>query len=72
MKAYKIELLVIDFDELGEELIRQEIENVRYPNDCLTPQVKKISCRDIGEWDDNHPLNKRTTADQTYKNIFDN
>jgi hypothetical protein len=41
MKAYKIELLIIDFDELGKDSIIQEIENANYPNDCLSPRVKK-------------------------------
>lgn len=71
MKAYKIELLVIDFDELGKDLLIQEIENARYPNDCVTPQVKSVVERDIGEWTDDHPLNKRSTSDSAYKELFD-
>lgn len=27
MKAYKLEILIIDFDELGEDSIIQELEN---------------------------------------------
>ena len=50
MKAYKIEILVIDFDELGPQSIVSEIENVNYPNDCLSPQVKSIIEKDNGEW----------------------
>lgn len=71
MKAYKIELLVIDFDNLGKDLLIQLIENASYPNDCVTPQVKSVVERDIGEWHDDHPLNKRITANAAYKELFD-
>ena len=71
MKAYKIEILVIDFDELGSESIVSEIENANYPNDCLSPKVKSIVEKDIGEWSDDHPLNKLTTCDSEYRNVFD-
>lgn len=70
MKAYKIELLVIDFDELGEELLRDEILNARYPNDCVSPTIKSVTGRDIGEWTDGHPLNQRSTCDEEYKRLF--
>lgn len=70
MKAYKIELLVIDFDELGKDSIIQEIENANYPNDCLSPMVKSVVEKDIGEWHDDHPLNKLSTVDVTYKELF--
>lgn len=70
MKAYKIEMLVIDFDNLGENGIREELENARYANDCVTPQVKSIICRDIGEWTDDHPLNRGATSASEYQRIF--
>lgn len=70
MKAYKIELLVIDFDELGKDGIIREIENANYPNDCLSPRVKSVIEKDIGEWHDDHPFNKRNTADAAYKELF--
>ncbi len=57
MKAYKIELLVIDHDECGGDEIAGHIENVNYPNDCISPNVLSIKEADIGEWHDNHPLN---------------
>jgi hypothetical protein len=69
MKVFKIELLVIDFDGLGEDGVRQELMNVRYANDCIAPDVKAIEARDI-EWSDDHPLNKHTTADAEYKRLF--
>lgn len=70
MKVYKVELLIIDHDGLGEEQIREVLENERYSNDCISPNVKSIEVRDIGEWTDEHPLNKRSTADAVYKELF--
>lgn len=69
MKVFKIELLVIDFDGLGEEGVRHELTNVRYANDCISPNVKSIEARDI-EWSDDHPLNMRTTADAEFRRLF--
>ena len=48
MKAYKVELLVLDFDGIGKDEIRVEIENVNYPNDCLSPDVMSIKGNDKG------------------------
>lgn len=59
MKVYKVTLSIIDFDNLGEDEIKNEIENVNYANDCISPSVIDIQSVDIGEWDDSHPLNKK-------------
>lgn len=65
MKAYKVELLVIDFENIGEEEIVTLLENGKY----IYPQVKDIKGVDI-EWSDDHPLNKRETCDSEYKRLF--
>lgn len=70
MKAYKIELLVIDLDTIGSVLIRDVIENLRFANRSVVPLVKNIQERDIGEWGDDHPLNQRATADAEYRRLF--
>ena len=70
MKAYKIELLIIDHDELGADNIKYTIENTRYPNRCIYPSVMSSIERDIGEWDDNHPLNFTATFDAEFKRLF--
>lgn len=70
MKAYKVELLIIDHDGLGEDEIKEVIENTKYPNYCINPEVKKITSADIGEWDDDHPLNKKSTSEQEYLRLF--
>ncbi len=70
MKAYKLEILVIDNDGLGAEEIKQVLESTRYPNWCISPSVMKIEERDIGEWSDDHPLNQNSTIQQAYLDIF--
>ncbi len=70
MKAYKIELLIIDFDELGQEGIETELNNVNFPNDCISLNIKNIIEKDIGDWHDNHPLNLNDTVDKEYKRLF--
>jgi hypothetical protein len=72
MKAYKVEMLVIDFDGLGEDAIKEVLENIRYPNDCIYPQIKKITEKDIGEWTDEHPLNSKVLCDPEYNKLFGN
>lgn len=66
MKAYKIEVLVIDNEEMGIDQIRYAIECVRR----VYPIVKAVAEADIGEWSDEHPLNKRDTHDDEYKRLF--
>lgn len=70
MKAYKLEILIIDFDELGEQGIRENLACVNFPNDCISLEIKSIEGRDIGEWEDAHPLNCKTTWDAEYSRLF--
>lgn len=57
MKAYTVSLLIVDHDALGRDEIKTVLENTRYPNHCILPQVFKVQEMDIGEWTDDHPLN---------------
>lgn len=70
MKVFKLEIMVIDFDGLGEEGIRTELENTRFANDCMTPRIMNIEGRDIGEWDDSHPLNNPLRIRSEYERLF--
>jgi hypothetical protein len=70
MKAYKVELLIIDFDEVGEEDIKIILENTKYPNHCFNPYVIKIKSSEIGTWHDDHPLSKVDTWKEEYNRIF--
>lgn len=69
VKVFKVEMMVIDFDCLGEEGVIDAIENARYPNRCIAPQVKAVEARSI-QWSDSHPLNMANTADEEYKRLF--
>lgn len=70
MNVHKVELLIIDFDDVGKDGIASVIENTCYPNHCISPQVKNIQTVDIGEWRDNHPLNIQDKCDEEYKKLF--
>ena len=59
MKVYKLTVMVIDHDQLGGPGIVSELENVNFPNDCMSPKVVDWELRDIGEWGNDHPLNQR-------------
>lgn len=71
MKAYRVELLIIDLDGIGEEEIIKVIEQyTHYPNHCINPHVAEIESAEIGEWDDDHPLNNPQTMEEEYHRLF--
>ena len=69
MNVYKVEIMVIDFDGIGVDGVKNEIENAHYGNRCIRPRVKNIEQRDIGEWDDDNPLNDFSTSDAEYRSV---
>ena len=69
MKVFKVELMIVDYDNIGHDEIRDVLENVKYPNHCISPTVTNIDWRDIGDWHDDHPLNKRN-ADAFFRGLF--
>ena len=70
MRAYKITLLFIDFDEVGQQEAKYLIENARLPNHIHPGSVMAIEEADIGEWRDDHPLNKRATKAAAFRALF--
>lgn len=70
MRAYRVELLVVDHDGIGADGIVQELENARYGNRCISPQAMHIEGREIGAWEDSHPLNHRGRAKAEYMRLF--
>ena len=70
MKAYKVELLIIDVDEVGDR-IKYFIEHANYPNDCIQPHVMWMEYQEIGTWSDDYPLNKRVTLQEEYQRLFE-
>lgn len=69
-RVHRVELLIIDFDNLGASEITTVIECQKYPNRCISPEVKGITTKEI-EWTDDHPLNNRNTSDVAYKQLFE-
>ena len=66
MKAYKIEVLVIDHENTGIDEIKELLTNARYIN----PIVMDVKDAEIGEWCDEHPLNKHDTHLKEYNRLF--
>ena len=72
MKAYKVEILIIDFDNMSQDDVESVIENTKYPNRCISPDVISIEEADIGEWHDDHPLNRGDKMKAEYARLFPN
>ena len=70
MRVMRLEVIVVDTDNIGEKAIREAIEHSKYPNWCITARVRGIETRDIGEWNDDHPLNRRDTAEEELNRLF--
>lgn len=69
VNVYKVEVLIIDFDRVGTEGIKTELENANYGNDCISPNVMIIEKREV-EWSDDHPLNCYETMQKEYQKLF--
>lgn len=71
MKVFKLTVMVIDHDELGSaEAVSQELENGRFGNRCIRPEVMATEERDIGEWEDDNPLNYRDRTKAEFERLF--
>ncbi len=68
-KVHKIEILVVDIDDVGAEEIKSVIKDQKYPNYCISPRVMMIQTVET-EWSDDHPLNKWATMAQAYRDLF--
>ena len=66
MIVYKLEVLVVDHEGVGAEQVCQAIENC----DCSTSRIMSCVAMDVGEWHDDHALNKFETAEQEYQRLF--
>lgn len=69
-KVHRIVLEVLDLDEVGIADIKAILENGNYPGDCISTRVREMQTRDIGEWDDDHPLNNAEEAHRFFFAIF--
>lgn len=53
MKVYKVTVYAYDHEGSGVSSILHEIKSSKY----ITVQTSKVEMKDIGEWQDDHPLN---------------
>jgi hypothetical protein len=68
-KVHLITLYAVDYDGIGAEGVKDELENANYGNDCITPEVLTIETREVA-WSDDHPINLRGTRKQALKYLF--
>lgn len=68
-KVHRVVLLIVDHDDMGASGVAQVIENARYPNRCVSPDVMEIETVQV-EWSDDHPLNLRDTRMAEYERLF--
>lgn len=68
-KIHKVTLLVVDHDGIGADEVVTVLENSRYPNHCMSPDVMAIETREV-EWSDDHPLNQRDTMEAAFDELF--
>lgn len=66
--VYKIEIMIIDFEKVGADGIKQILEQTHYPNYCIDPKVMSMETRYI-DWADDHPLNKSDFR-TVFKDLF--
>ena len=65
-KVYKVVLSIVDHEDMSEESVIHLLENVRY----LYPNIISLESREIEDWDDDHPLNKKDTHTQELERLF--
>lgn len=68
-KIVKVELMIVNFDDLSEEEIKSVLENARYPNHCIGPNVMATEVKEV-DWNDDHPLNNRNKMADAYNELF--
>ena len=65
-KMHRIVLFVIDHEDIGQNEVKMLVKDNRY----VSPNIKDIRTADIGEWDDDHKLNKTKSTIQDFENYF--
>jgi hypothetical protein len=71
MKVFKLTVMIIDHDDLGKDsAVIEELEGGRFANRCISPTVIDIESREIGEWEDNNPLNSIHSQHIEFKRLF--
>jgi hypothetical protein len=68
-KVHRVVLLIVDTDNIGADEVREVLENTKYPNHCIGPQVMGIETVNV-EWSDDHPLNRRESQREAFDRLF--
>lgn len=66
MKMHRIVTYVFDFEEQPIEDVKAELQQMRH----VSLRVGDVQTVDIGEWDDDHELNKTATTNETFDGYF--
>jgi len=69
IQVHKVEVLIIDHDNVGPEGLKVLLENTHYPNRAIAPNVMGCVTREV-EWSDSHPLNSRQHQAAAYQELF--
>lgn len=69
IRVYKIELMVVDHDDVGPQDVAVLIETTRYPSRCIAPRVMNVDERAV-EWTDEHPLNSARGWQAAFRALF--
>ena len=74
VNVFRVEVYVVDFDDLGADGIAQVLENARYPNHCLEGlQVSPAESMEIGEDEyDDSEMNRsdRAVSIPAFRKLF--
>jgi hypothetical protein len=69
-KVFKVELFILDpngQEGLNEQEVKTILEQVRYLDFTKVVTIESV---DIGEWDDDNPLNHRDTWKEEFNRLF--
>lgn len=66
VRAYLIEILVLDFENTAPAVLKEKIENARQ----ALPSILSMKMRELSPWSDDHPLNRLETRDEELKRLF--
>ncbi len=69
MKIHRVTMLVVDFDDIGAGEVEDVLEQTRYPNRCIMPNVLRVETR-VVNWTDDHPLNRSDSRDEAVEALF--
>lgn len=68
-QVHRVEVLIVDTDDVGPDGVRRLLEHTRYPNRAISPHVMGIETRAV-DWSDEHPLNRAATTEGAYRELF--